>query len=56
MGASGHLQDLVLEALLEQILEVVGVEVVAADAEEEAVEDGGQRLVARAPRSRRRTR
>src|SRR5438034_67662 len=43
----GERVDLVLDALREQILEVVGVEIVRPDAEEEAVEDRRERLVRR---------
>ena len=42
---AGHLPDLVRDAALEQLVEVVGVQVVRVDAEEEAVEDRVQRLV-----------
>ena len=40
-----HLPDLVLDAALEQLAEVVGVEVVGVHAQEEAVEDRVERLV-----------
>jgi hypothetical protein len=43
----GERVDLVLDALGEEILEMVGVEIVRPDPEEEAVEDRGQRLVGR---------
>jgi hypothetical protein len=41
-----HLPDLVLDAALEQLVEVVRVEVVRVHAEQEAVEDRVERLVA----------
>ena len=51
----GQRLDLVLDALREEILEVVGVEIVGADPEEEAVEDGRRASRRSGPRSRRRS-